>query len=177
MRILIRNLHCSSIGLNKSCLIKKKKKEMVCVCVCMCWRGMWMLSVTDSILIPLMKLKIGNKVLFVVAVQLLSCAWFFDPMDCSMPGSLSFTISWSLLTLMSIESVMLSNHLILCHPLFLLPSTFPVSRSFPMSRLFLSGGHSIGASASIFPKNIQGWFPFGLIGLISLWSKGLSRVF
>ena len=50
---------------------------------------------------------------------------------------------------------------------------------FPMSQLFASGGQSIGASASesIFPKNIQGCFPLGLTGLISLLSKGLSRVF
>ena len=46
-------------------------------------------------------------------------------MDCSTPGSLSFTISRSLLKLMSIESVMLSNHLILCHSLLLLPSICP----------------------------------------------------
>ena len=48
-----------------------------------------------------------------------------DPMDCSTPDSLSFTISWSLLKLMSIELGMPSNHLILCHPLLLLPSIFP----------------------------------------------------
>ena len=46
-------------------------------------------------------------------------------MDCSMPGFPSFTTSWSLLKLMSIESVMPSNHLILCHPHLLLPSIFP----------------------------------------------------
>ena len=46
-----------------------------------------------------------------------------------------------------------------------------------MSRLFTSGGQSIGALASVLPLNIQGWFPLGLIGLISLLSKGLSRVF
>ena len=50
---------------------------------------------------------------------------------------------------------------------------------FPMSWLFISGGQSIGtsASASVLPINIQGWFPLGLTGLISLMSKGLSRVF
>jgi len=48
-----------------------------------------------------------------------------------------------------------------------------------VSRLFASGGQSIGASAlaSVRPMNIQGWFPLGLVGLISLLSKGLSRVF
>ena len=57
--------------------------------------------------------------------------------------------------------------------------SFPASRSFPMSRLFPSGGQSIGAlaSASGLPMNIQDWFPLGWTGFISLWSKGLSRVF
>ena len=58
------------------------------------------------------------------------CPTLCNPMDCSMPGSLSFTISWSLLRLMSIESMMPFNHLILCHPLFLLPSIFPSIRAF-----------------------------------------------
>ena len=71
---------------------------------------------------------------------------------------LSSTIYRSLLKLMSIEPVMLFNHLILCHPLLLLSSVFPVSGSFPMSQLFASGGPSIGASASasFLPMNIQG---------------------
>ena len=59
------------------------------------------------------------------------------------------------------------------------PQSFPASGSFPMSRLFTSGGQSIGASASaaVLSVNIQGWFPLGLTGLISLLSKELSRVF
>ena len=55
--------------------------------------------------------------------------------------------------------------------------SFPASGSFLMSHLFASGGQSIGVSASILPMNIQDWFPLGLTGLISLQSKGLSRVF
>ena len=54
--------------------------------------------------------------------------------------------------------------------------SFPESGSFPMSWLFASGGQSIRASASVLPMNIQCWFPLGLTGLISLQSKGLSRV-
>ena len=56
--------------------------------------------------------------------------------------------------------------------------SFPASGYFPMSWLFASGGQYIGASASasVLPMNIQDWFPLGLIGLISLLSKGLSRV-
>ena len=53
----------------------------------------------------------------------------------------------------------------------------PASRSFPKSWLFLSGGQNIVASASVLPMNIQDWFPLGWTGLISLQSKGLSRVF
>ena len=59
------------------------------------------------------------------------------------------------------------------------PQSFPASGSFPISRLFTSGGQSAGtsASASVLPIKIQGWFPIGLTGLISLLSKRLSRVF
>ena len=59
------------------------------------------------------------------------------------------------------------------------PQSFPASGSFPVSWLFTLGGRSIGssASASILPMSIQGWFPLGLTGLISLLSRGLSRVF
>ena len=57
--------------------------------------------------------------------------------------------------------------------------SFSASGSFPMSQFLASCGQSIGvsASASVLPMNIQGWFPLGLIGLISLQSKGLLRVF
>ena len=64
-------------------------------------------------------------------------------------------------------------------PLLLLPSIFPPLGSFPMRQFFTLGGQSIGvaASASVLPVNIQGWFPLGWTGWISLQSKGLSRVF
>ena len=64
-------------------------------------------------------------------------------------------------------------------PLSSCPQSFPALGSFPMSQLFTSGGQSIGlsASASVLPMNIQGWFPLGWTGWISLQSKGLSRVF
>ena len=116
---------------------------------------------------------------FVFVVQLLSHVPFFAaPWTVALHASLSFTISLSLLKLMSIELVMPSNHFILCCPLLLLPSIFPASGSFQMSQLFALGGPSIGVSASVLPKNIQGWFSLGLTGLISLQSSlGLSRVF
>ena len=57
------------------------------------------------------------------------------------------------------------------------PQSSPASGSFPVCQFFTSGGQNIGASAPVLPMNIQGWFPLGLTGLISLQSKGLSRVF
>ena len=65
-----------------------------------------------------------------VVVQLLSCVLFTTPWMAAHQASLSFTISRSLLKLISIESVMLSNHLILCRPLLLLFSIFPSIRDF-----------------------------------------------
>ena len=59
------------------------------------------------------------------------------------------------------------------------PQSFPASGSFPVSQIFISGGQSIGVSASIsvLPKNIQDWFPLGWTGWISLKTKGFSRLF
>ena len=60
-----------------------------------------------------------------------ACLTLCDPRGvAARQASLSFTVSWSLLKFMSIELVMLSNHLILCHPFLLLPSTFPSIRVF-----------------------------------------------
>ena len=115
----------------------------------------------------------------VVADQSLSHDQFFaTPWTAACQASLSFTLSVSLLELMSIDWVMPSNHLVLCHPLLLLPLIFPSIGVFS-NVIFSSGGQSIGAStsASVLPMNIHGWFPLGLTGLISLQSKGLSRVF
>ena len=95
-------------------------------------------------------------------VQLLSRVWLFEtPWAAACQASLSITISWCLLKLIAIVSMMQSNHCILCHPFFFLPSIFPSIRIFSMSQLFASGGQSIGvsASASVLPMNIQGWFP------------------
>ena len=116
----------------------------------------------------------------VAVVQSLSHVWLFaTPCTAACQASLSFTVSWSLLKLLSIESVVPSNHLILCRPLLLLLTIFPSIRVFPVSWLFASGGQRIGASAlaSVLPMNIQGWFLLGLSGLISLKSKRLTGVF
>ena len=106
------------------------------------------------------------------------CPTLYNPKECSRPGFLVLTLSLSLLRLMSIESVIPSNHLILCH----LPSYhqfFPASESFPVSQLFTSNDQSIeaSASASVLRMNIQDWFHLALTCLISLQSKGLSKVF
>ena len=105
---------------------------------------------------------------------------FATPWTAAHQAPLSTTVSWNLLKFMSIESVMLSNHLILCHsPSLFAFQSFPESGSgfFPVSRLLASIRQSIEASASVLPVNIQGWFTLGLTSLISLLSKGLSRVF
>ena len=82
---------------------------------------------------------------------------FATPWTAAHQASLSITKNQSLLKLMSIESVMPSNHLILCRPLLLLVQSFPASGSFQMSQFFASGGQSIAASvsASVLPMNIQ----------------------
>ena len=102
---------------------------------------------------------------FTLVVQLLSCVWLFaTPWTATCQASLYFTISRSLLKIMSIELVMSCSHRVLCHPLLLLPSFFPpASRSFLMSGLLTSGGQSTGASTSVsvLPMNIQDWFPLG----------------
>ena len=115
-----------------------------------------------------------------LVVQSLSRVQLFaTPWTAAHQASLSITNSWTLLKLMSIESVMPFNHLVLVISFSSCLQSFPVSGSFQMSQLFASGGQSIGASASTsaHPMNIQDCFPSGLIGLISLKSKGLSRVF
>ena len=92
-------------------------------------------------------------------------------------ASLSFTISWSLLKFMSIESVMPSNYLSSITPFSSCLQYFPASGSFPMNQLFTSGGQSIGASASasVLPMNIQCWFPLGLTRLISFAVQGTLK--
>ena len=117
---------------------------------------------------------------FVVVVQVLSrVSLFVTPWTASRQSFLSFTISRSLLNLMFIVSVM-PSHIILCAaPFSSCLLSFPASQSFPMSQLFASVHQNIGASAStsFLLMNIQGWFPLVLTDLISLQSKGLSRVF
>ena len=117
--------------------------------------------------------------IFRVVVQSLSSVWLFViPWTAACQASLSFTLSLGLLKLMFFESVMpctISSSIAFSS----FSQSFPASGSFPMSQLFTLGGQIIGASASasVFPLNIQGWFPLWLTYLISLLSKGLSWVF
>ena len=110
-----------------------------------------------------------------------SCLTLCNPMDHSTPGSPvlqhlsgvcsnSCPFSWWMLP---------SNHLILCCPLLLLPSIFSSIKVFSSESSLRIRWPKIGASlsASVLPMSIQDWFPLGLTGLISLLSKGLSRVF
>ena len=108
-----------------------------------------------------------------------SCLTFCDTMNCSMPGfpvlhclpefAQTF-VHWIGNAIQPITSII---------PLSSCPQSFPTSWSFPMSWLFASGGQSIrdSALAIVLPMNIQDWFSWGLSVLISLQSKGLSRIF
>ena len=139
----------------------------------------------------------------VLIVQSLSHVWFFaTPSTAVCQASLSSTISQSLLKLMSIESMMPSNHFNLCYRL---PLYFPSIRVFlfiyfylfffkfyfifklyitvlvlPNIKMNPPALHfrwpKYWSFSISFPMNIQGWFPLGLTGLISLHSKRLSRV-
>ena len=112
----------------------------------------------------------GTTLSLADSVQLLSYVQFFvTPWTAAHQAFLSITNAQSLLKLMSIESVMPSNHLSLCSSLLLLQS-FPASGSFQMSQFFVSDGQTIGvsASASVLPMKIQDWFPLGWTSWISL---------
>ena len=107
-----------------------------------------------------------------------SCLTLSNPMDWSMPV---FPVLHYFLEFAQTHVHWVGDAIQPSHPLSP-PSppalkSFPASESFPMNQLFTSGGQSIGASASVLPIDIQGGFPLGLTSLISLQSKGLSRVF
>ena len=99
-----------------------------------------------------------------------------DPMDCSAPG---FPVLHHLLEFTQSHVHWVSDAIQPSDPVipFSCLRSCRASGSFPMSQLFSSCGQSTGISASVLPVNVQGWFPLGLIGLISLLSKGLSRAF
>ena len=117
------------------------------------------------------------SILFSSVTQL--CPTLRDPMYCSTPGLSVHHSSWSSFKLMSIKSLMPSNHLILCYPLLLLPPIPPSIRVFPNeSTLCMRWPKYWSFSLSISPsKEIPGLISLGWTGWISLQSKGLSRVF
>ena len=111
-------------------------------------------------------------------VQLLSLVWLFEiPLTAARQASLSFAVSWSLLTLISIEFV----HWAIPQSNSLSSPSPPALDLSQHQGLFQGVGFlnqvAASTSASVLPRNIQGWFPFGSTGLISLKFKGLSRVF
>ena len=142
----------------------------------------WSLSFVKILNYPLTLLtsKDGRlgEIQFSSVAQL--CPTLWDPMDCSTPG---FAIHHQHLELAHThvhqvgDAIQSSHSLSSSSPPCL--QSFPASGSFSVSHFFISGGQSIGtsASASVLPMHIQEWFPWGLTGLISLLSKGLSRVF
>ena len=109
-----------------------------------------------------------------------SCLTLY-PMDCSTPGFpvLHYLLEFAQTYVYWISDAIQPYHFLSPHPFSSCPQSFPALGSFPVNWLFESGSQSIGtsASASGLPVNIQGWFPLGLTGLISLLSSGLSRVF
>ena len=118
--------------------------------------------------------------IFVIVVQPLNRVQFFvTPWTVACQASLSFIIYQSMFKFISIESVMPYNHLILCFLLLLMPSIFHSIKIFSSELAFCIWWPKYWSfSFSISPSNeYQGWFPLGLIGLISLLSKELSRVF
>ena len=112
---------------------------------------------------PILWAHFFSSVQFSSVAQL--CPTLCDPMNFSTPG------------LPVHHQLPESTHSSSVVPFSSRPQSFPASGSFPMSQLFASSRQSIRDSASVLPMNIQGWFPLGWTGLISLLSKRISRVF
>ena len=135
--------------------------------------GLDLLSVTPTHI----ALAVAGHIYCCSVAQL--CPTLCNLWNAARQAPLSFTIPQSLLKLMSVVSAVPSTILSFVVPFSCCLQSFPASGSFLMSQLFTSGGQRIGAStsASVLQINIQDWVPLGLTGVISLQSKGLSRVF
>ena len=138
------------------------------------WHRSVLLWLWNCLFLPLI---FSFLIVHVVSLQLSHARMFVTPWTAARQVSLSITNSQSLLKLMSIESVMPSNHLILCHPLLLLPSIFPSIRVFSHETILHIRWPKYWSFSINIPVNIQDWFPLGWTGWISLQSMRLSRVF
>ena len=138
--------------------------------VCLCF-SIWLLAVSSHYFLVFLcggAPTLLNYNVVVAVVQSLNHVWLFvTPWTAARQASLSITNSRSLLKLMSIESVMTSNHLILCHPLLLLPSIFPsislfkwVSSSHQVAKVLQYGG-SFFIAGSIM---LRQWTPWDFLG-------------
>ena len=152
-------LHRADISMGQRKLIKKISLERAILCI------------------PV--LRVGSITSCCCCSVAKSCLTLCDPMDFSMSGFPVFRhlhllqfapihVHWFSDAIQSPQSAVTLFSICL--------QSFPASGSLPMSQFFALGGQSIGASASVFPMNIKDWFPLELTGLISLQSKGLSRV-
>ena len=122
--------------------------------------------------------ELQASLVFFSSVQSLSRVQLFTtPWTTAYQASLSITNSLSLLKLLSIRSVMPSNHLILCWPLLLLPSIFPSISVFSNESVLCIRWPKYWSFSTSSSNEYQDWFPLGWTAWISLLSKGLSRVF
>ena len=152
-------------------------------CLCPNPQDLWILPyrVKESLQMESVLKVLGwGHYLVVVVVPSLTCVWpFVTPWTAARQAFLSFSISWSLFRFMSIELVLLSNHLILCLLLLLPPSIFPSNRIFFTEvALHIKWLKYWSFSFNISPSSeYSGLISLILTGLISLQSKELSRIF
>ena len=184
--IPLTGVYISSVGLTKN-YVQSVPKFYCPISSIEDWRHWWWYSLTmDCHTRNHDRLHLSESIhpKFISSVQLLSHVRLFaTPWTAAHQASLPITNSESLLKLMSIESVMPSNHLTFSSPS---PLIFNLSQhqglfqwvsclhQVARVKSFFSG---VSALASVLPMNIQDWFPLGVTGWISLQSKGLSRVF
>ena len=125
----------------------------------------------------LFTLNYNNILNLTIVVQSLSCVWLWNSMDCNTPGFpvLHYLLEFAQTYVHWVSDIIQPSHPVI--PVSSCPHSCPAFGSFPVNQLFISDGQCFGASASVLPMNIRGWFPLGLTGLISLLSKEFSRVF
>ena len=141
----------------KLCFFNKETDKLIMSVASLHWWPELLQLKHENILIKFFS-DINSKISYDInsvqfsSVQWLSCVWLFaTPCSAARQASLSNTNFWSLFKLMSIESVMPSNHLNPAIPFSSCLQSFPASGSSQMSQLFTSGGQSIGVSVSVFP--------------------------